>query len=106
MAKWLPLLVLFCTTLAAPQAPTPQTCAMARKELVEQIGFLKQQQKLQVSDWDLECTTQVIRSMEYKNVPGSADVLIEYLDFRRPETDAEKHGFFFQPLGRRPRGIR
>ena len=59
------------------------------------IGFLRASKKLQAGRQDQECIQFALEHLAYKPSPDATAVLVDYLGFERPLSDAERDGFMF-----------
>lgn len=57
--------------------------------------FLRQTNSLATSERNTQCVEFALDQLNFKRAPEAVDVLIDYLDFERPLTQAEKEGFSF-----------
>lgn len=81
------LVVLMLADCAHCQTSCPDIAPTSTKELV---GFLQRYGR----EADPECVRKLIVQIGDAKDPSAINVLIAYLDFRRPDNEMEKKGFF------------
>jgi hypothetical protein len=91
--NWTLLLTIFFLTAVPEGASAECTGLNERSSTQELLAFLRTSKDLPRERQDGECLTFAIRHLEYKPSPEAEDLLIDYLDFERPLTQAEKNGF-------------
>jgi hypothetical protein len=64
---------------------------------IEQLlSFLRESKQILSRPKEADCVTFVIKLLEYESSPDAIELMVKYLDFERPLSDAEKAGFMIQ----------
>jgi hypothetical protein len=86
---WILLLLASLSDRAMAQCTSLNDSSSAQ----ELISFLRTSKGLPRAKQDSECITFAIRHLEYKPSPEAEELLIGYLEFERPLSQAERTGF-------------
>jgi hypothetical protein len=95
------VLILTLSAVSAKFSDAQCSTLSASSTTDELAGLLRSSRDVPEDQRDRECINFALQQLSYRRAPEAAPILVDYLDFQRPLTEAEEAGAAFHGGGRR-----